>query len=219
MPAIYEVEFELDDFQTLTTRTWDASLTVDQMGTPLQSLWKPPEVFVPMPKRPRPDIWSLDHYELLIFEPAALQTLQSVVSSVGEWLPLPFGNVALTVLNVLYRADCIDVERSECFEFRPNQISKPEIDPDRIAHSLFRIPKLAADTKIYATEGVFPPEVEFKSLVEKHALSGLWFRKIWEGNAPTSAKSLPAKAARKKPTKPKAARRSAPRKKKPKKKD
>lgn len=220
MPSIYEVRPDLNNFQTLSILKSARFLTTDRVGKPLSALWKPPQVFVPKPKRPKPDIWQMGAFGFLILEANALSVLGRVVEPVGELLPMTFEKRRLTVLNLTHVTDCVEMADSEIDVSKVLDVSGLAIDLRRIEHSLFWFPEVLMCPMIYATEGVFPPEMEFKALVEKHGLSGLWFRKAWSDDTSggNSSKRTSAKAARKKAAKPKAAKGPASRKKKPKKK-
>ncbi len=113
----------------------------------------------------------------------AKENLQKLIGDHAEFLPLIFASSTIVdttyyAINVLRMLDCLDYKRSEFtyFERTGNirKVHKFEFKLNCIGGiPIFKLPILRS-IRTYVTD-------EFKQLVEKSNLTGLEFRKVWEG--------------------------------------
>ena len=103
----------------------------------------------------------------------------------GELLHLPYMGRLFTLLNILECPDCLDGETSEWVYGRssgkPIRIAHYSFHKNRFSEStIFKIPQFVRGS-VFAVEGIKDPEDEFKHVVDAAGLSGLCFKKVWEG--------------------------------------
>ena len=109
----------------------------------------------------------------------AKEVLGTLTADGVEFLPLLVPEISHTkyfAINVLTILDCLDNERSEFGYFGDlrMRIDKYEFKPDCIGDTpIFKLP-IFTRVRTYVTDS-------FKQLVEDNNLTGLEFRKVWEG--------------------------------------
>ena len=124
----------------------------------------------------------------IVCDAEAKEIVHKLLADHVEFLPLDYygtkfldGKVSdskYSAINVLKILDCLDHERSEFTYFKSTggifSIRKFEFKPDCIGETpIFKLPILNS-ISTYVTD-------EFKQLVEYNNLTGLKFRKVWEG--------------------------------------
>lgn len=144
-------------------------------GTPIGDTWQPLEFYIRRPTLKKPDIWQVGR--TLAFEPHAAKILSTCLEKAGELFKLPFHGRELTVVNITYVIECLDLTRSEYDQDLPHIIDKYVFYEDRLDYPLFKIPQNTAMT--FTVEGLASPDDEFKPLIEKHNLKGLRFDEVW----------------------------------------
>jgi hypothetical protein len=179
MVSVYELRGQ-DDYQALDAvdfeefrKEWDQSWKFD--GTPVANIWKPLEMYVRQTNLKKPDIWAIAN--TFAFERAAAKVVQLPLDQSAEQLILPFDGRKLVVANVTYVIDCLDKEKSIYDPDLPHLIEKYVFHLKRLDYSLFKIPQHPGI--ILTVEGLASPDDEFKPLVERHGLKGLYFEKLW----------------------------------------
>jgi hypothetical protein len=184
MPTVYQIEADNGyqylnsvnsaEYREESTKSWKFD------GSEIGSTWKPVAMFNREPKLKKPDIWTLLR-GALAFEPSAAEIVESCLEKSGEQLPLPFESRELVVFNTTYVLECLDLEKTVYPDGLPHMIKKFAFHLDRLDQSLFKIPQNT--NYILTVEGLASPQDEFKPLVEKYGLKGLWFRPVWSSDS------------------------------------
>jgi len=183
MPSVYRVlrDAEYQYLESVDTDRWlserKASWRFD--GTPVGDTWTPLEMYVREPLLKKPDIWACS--DALIFEPHAVDVLQTFLDQSGEQFALPFEDRVLTVLNVTYVLNCLNKEKSDYDLELPHIIDDYAFFADRLDYSLFKIPE-TRHSQILVVEGLAAPGDEFKAIVESYGFAGLRFDRLWSSD-------------------------------------
>jgi hypothetical protein len=178
---IVTIHLDRDRYQFFLPTAEGHSILYDVGGTPMKAIWKPPEVVIERPKHRRGNFFNQrDTY--MIVDARAAEALRSIFEEAGELLPLPHKGDMYYVVNVTTVADCIDAEKTH-YRTLPSgfhyQITRYEFSPDRLpSTAIFKAPGLAS-TQIFAIEGRGDPDNEFRAIVEREKLEGLYFNEIW----------------------------------------
>lgn len=118
----------------------------------------------------------------LVVDSYGRQVLCPVFEKSCELLPmLPFRRETFCVMNVLLCVDCLDEASTKWRKTREGGprcgIDKYEFSKERLPNSsLFKIPQ---SPEIMVVTGLFEPELDFKSVVERNGLTGLKFVELW----------------------------------------
>ncbi len=150
--------------------------------SPRAADWDPPEVYLDPPLAKRGDFATLWGCFAFAMAPRAYEVLNDILVPAGELLPLPHEGTQYKVFHVLKLSNCFDSKRSaECGSWeldrpKPRLYFKPKLVPKA---SVFKFRGDAV--RYYAVERTGDPKTEFKAAVEHHGLTGLIFKKIWEG--------------------------------------
>ena len=147
---------------------------------PKIATWKPPPVFVYMPRLEAGDFYQFGG-GILIATPRATDALRGFFEEAGELLPLPYQGEEYTLLNVTECIDCLDQRRTEWHYADTGQRLYPKryvFHRDCFTESaLFKIPETHRG-EILIIEGGH--EVgEFRHAVEEAGLKGLTFEELW----------------------------------------
>jgi hypothetical protein len=181
MVVIYQIDLYAGDFQRLIVEEMD---TVDDLlrfdGTPIGK-WDPAILDEPYEENPSdkvPDIWACFGYpNVAAFNARSTKILKSTLKEAGELLPIQYRDQTLNILNVTAVENCLDLRKTK-FSSDRKSIEKYAFLPERLTSSLFTLCQVKA-TILYAVEGLRSSNEEFKPLVEKNGLTGLFFKKIW----------------------------------------
>ncbi|HYG33843.1 MAG TPA: hypothetical protein VEC99_03610 [Clostridia bacterium] len=157
----------------------------DFNGRPLLRKWKPVQLYIRNPRRPRPDFYNFGIAKFVCNE-RARQLAEVPLAESGELLPVSIEGEAenFCLFNVTTCVNAVDQERSVWEYYGPKgeyrTLRKPAFIPERLGDEyLFKIQE-DAGTEIYCLErSGDPAENEFKALVEYHGLTGLEFKLIW----------------------------------------
>jgi hypothetical protein len=149
--------------------------------------WVPRRVYVDGPRRERPDIWHLFGAAVLVMSESIVALLEPFVTGAGELLPLVVSGTdeELLALNVLEVHDLIDPAAYS--------LDTLELYPHFLAHrlpesGLFKLPQ--TDTvDIFHLERVEDDD-SFRARVERHALKGIEFQRVWSSKTGPEAMNL-----------------------------
>lgn len=180
---IYELKFDSNNFQSLLVTDFekDGEKYDFEEVVPLLAKWDPPEVYIDSPLLRAGDFVEFWGNRPFAMTPGTLKKMRDIISPAGELLPLPCDGVEYTFLHVLVKVDCLDRKRSksrhkEYFYDLKRFVFHRELVPNI---PLFTIPETFG--AVYTVERTGDPKTEFKAAVEYHGLTGLIFKKIWEG--------------------------------------
>lgn len=114
----------------------------------------------------------------IAFSEATYQKVRRFLDPVGEALPLDREGDPYYVLNLIYRADCMDEENTK--RKSKTNITKIAFHPEKLAalpHSIFMVPQCR--TYRFALERTDDPETEFLAFIDENNLTGLKFHLVW----------------------------------------
>lgn len=184
MTTVWILDDNVTDFNYLVSR--DQTSPPPRLGEGRSQLetWEQPEVWY-HPLDFRKDLgmanfpsWSA---VTVVCDLEAKQIISDLLENHVEFLPLASPTVTNTeyfAINVLQILDCLDYEGCEFTRFKSTggirSVRKFEFKRDRIGGiPIFKLPILRS-ISTYVND-------EFKQLVEDNNLTGLEFRKVWEG--------------------------------------
>jgi hypothetical protein len=149
-------------------------------GHPVGKGWKQPEVYIHEPLLPKWEVSTL-HGHLLLTPEARLKLKDHLhyYHRAIELLPIVHEGVTYSLVNVTYAPNCLNREKSE---FRDTgSIRKYEFYPERIYHSLFKLPE---EVRVipFVFEDMERPYASFKWQCEQNKLVGLTWVLIWEAD-------------------------------------
>lgn len=193
---VFEIDTDPDDYQEIACDRYefDTLYATQTVGNPISHIWRQPQnPYIANPMASVPDFYSLDGPPLFVVEAngRAEDLVGDVLKSAAEILPLKMDKKAMHAFNILAVNECIDYERSVLsYAGEPNTlpnayaIEKYVFIINRMPeNSIFRLPRLGGPS-VFAYEGVKEnPEEEFKYLYDKHNLTGLEFRLVWDSEA------------------------------------
>ena len=182
MITVYKVLADLDNYQfVLADRAADA-LRIPFDGTPIAKAWKPPASYSPYPIKPAGDFWGCySTGSVFAVTKAAARQIVKFLDESCERLPLTLeSGEKLVLCNVTEVVNCLDKKKSKHKPGCPDWIDKYEFHPRRLGYSLFKIPE-SRMSEVLCVEGIVAPADGFKGTVEKLGLTGLEFKKVWEG--------------------------------------
>ncbi|MCY4073054.1 MAG: hypothetical protein OXG60_17305 [Chloroflexi bacterium] len=198
MTTVWILSNNTADFNTLSVRDERYGTFPRLDGAPELSTWVPQQVWYdPLVFRQGRALANLPAWSVhTVGDTLAKAVIQELIGDHVEFLPLdfqaPVGDGSLYspealrslsekqyyVINVLTTLDCLDFDQSEFTYFESTggirSIRKRVFKPDCIGDTpIFKLPILNRVTT-YVTDS-------FKQLVEDNNLTGLEFRKVWEG--------------------------------------
>jgi hypothetical protein len=156
-------------------------------GVTRLSTWKPRKLFAHDPSLKRGNFGHLWGFGGFVVDSLACELLASVFAQSCELLPfLPTEEGQYYRLNLLAQCDCLDQQKTKWLTDKDTgentAIKEFHFDPRRISlPSLFRIPE---DVIYLSATGLDSPDAEFKTLIERHELTGLKFKEIWSEDGP-----------------------------------
>ncbi|MCY4021359.1 MAG: hypothetical protein OXG39_18270 [Chloroflexi bacterium] len=179
MKAVWIVDYKLDTYNSLSFRFDDYTLP-KRDGTRQLASWQPQQVWY-HPAHFREDRGIADFPRCsgeFVCNTEVRDLVDELLADYVEFLPLTFPDSADTeyyAINVLSILDCLDNEQSEFSYYGPlKKINKYAFKTDCVSGvPMFRLP-------IQRSVNLFVDD-EFKQLVEDNNLTGLEFRKVWEG--------------------------------------
>lgn len=148
---------------------------------PMLPGWIPQPLFLSEPER-KVGNFAKSWGGGLVVDSYGRQVLGPVFEESCELLPmLPFRSETFRVMNVLLCADCLDEASTKWRTTRESGvrcgIDKYEFSKESLPNSsLFKIPQ---SPEIMVVTGLFEPELDFKSIVERNGLTGLKFVELW----------------------------------------
>jgi len=181
---VFEVLVDGDSYQRLEQEDKSSAALHDPMykfdGMPKADKWRPLSVYIPNPKRPRPDFFA-SFLGSFVLDPERMPPeIWEFTDMAGELLPHPFEGQQFELMNILDVVNCVDAEKSIWLPLPGGRkmMQRPAFHADRFGESsLFKIPELPFRPLCY--EGLKSREDEFKTFVEDNHLTGLKFREIW----------------------------------------
>ncbi len=184
MMTVWILNHNLTDFNYLSLSDQRSGSYPRHDGTPEHETWKPQEVwyhpadFKQEKGIPNFPSWSSS---TTVCDAKAKHIIRNLIEKYVEFLPLASPTITDTdydVINPLRILDCLDYEQSEFARYEWNgkisDIIKYEFYPDCIGEIPIFILPIFKRTKLFVTDA-------FKQLVEDYNLTGLEFRKVWEG--------------------------------------
>jgi hypothetical protein len=185
---VFRIELDVDRFQYLLPADDKDSSSSQPLfdGTQIEE-WRPPAVYSYQPRLAAGDFWSFQMRSAAwATRPSATHRIQSVLAKAGQILPLPYQGEVFGLLNVTQCVECLDPDATEWIvgesTRKPIRIARYAFLPKRFPESpIFKLPQTAR-SEILCYEGVLDPVDEFKSIVERHQLTGLTFREIWSSD-------------------------------------
>jgi len=188
---IYFYSFDADDYQHFT---WKYDPNNDKWykfdGTPKGDSWKPEQdIYIANPMNEKGDF--VGFVGEIVLSQKALSVLRPVLKPCCEFLDFEYDGEIYTLANVLQKGEFLDHNKVNIDwidlgdgEMMRGGVDKKIFDPTKLPeHSLFRLEEVHC-YGVYTYEGYKEnPEEEFKYLVEKHNLKGLYFRLIWDSEA------------------------------------
>jgi len=118
-----------------------------------------------------------------IIDTRAIEALRPILEQSCELLPLlPHKGESLQVMNVLDCVDCLDEEKTRraidsASGMKLTIIEEFHFDSSSIrGSSLFKLPKRP---EFFTVTGLVDPQIEFRSVVEREALTGIKFEELW----------------------------------------
>lgn len=179
---VFRMRMDGDRFQTFITEQEEEWEHLSTDGTPRAATWSPPKVRIRNPHAVQGDFLSPSSGTPVVTDRAA-QALKPLLERAGELLPLPYRGHMYWVLNVTVCVNAVDEERSEYFRnpetgrklYETTYVFNPHVLP---ASPLFKLPQTSS-AQLLLTEGLLPPDEEFRAVVEREQLRGLVFDLLW----------------------------------------
>lgn len=145
--------------------------------------WKPPPV-----EQVDPDLevsdFSMPDSGALIVNPRACEVLRPLLEEAGELLPVPYRSETYYFLHVTRYVDALDMEVTKLN--RIGEIKRYGFAPGKLAGvGLFKIATVwrdgapVCDLELYLADGHRDQSHDFRTLIKKHNLRGLEFKKVW----------------------------------------
>ena len=184
MMTIWLLNHNLTDFNYLSLHDQRSGTYPRHDGAPELETWNPQEVWYhPADFKREKGIPNFPSWSSStpVWDAKSQHLMRNLIDESVEFLPLVSPSItdtAYEVINPLRILDCLDYEQSEFAHYEWNKkisdIIKYEFHPRRIGETpIFILPKFKR-TKRFVTG-------EFKQLVEDNNLTGLGFKKVWEG--------------------------------------
>ena len=181
MTKVFSVRNDSDRYQTFSTVDQDDWENLMTNGQPRGSGWSPPPVYIQHLERPSSDFYS-NNSGTLVATPHATEVLRPFFELAGEILPLPYQGEIYWLLNVTVCVDAIDEEKAEYYVGSTGlklHLTRYAFDIQRLPHSpLFKLPRNSM-AKMFLTEGLRPPDEEFRAVTLREHLVGLRFELLW----------------------------------------
>lgn len=177
---VYRFENDINHFQSFLPAAdeEDGSIFTTEC-IPLAETWKPPEVYIDMPKLKAGDLYNTQGCSP-IFRPSAMKKLQEYLEMAGELLPLPYKSEVYTLLNVTECIDCLDRKNTEwlyaedAWPIKQYAFHKSRFSESRI----FKIPETCkAEVLILDLED----GEGFIEALQEHGIVGYELTLLWEG--------------------------------------
>ena len=182
MTTAWRLDHNTDSFNRLSVRDERYDFFPRYDGTPEFETWEPQYVWYhPLDFSEDKGIANFPSWgTVLVCDEKAKDIIFDLVKNCVEFLPL----ASHTITDTIYYAintmivDCLDYDRSEMthskFSKHISIIVKYEFNPDCITGiPIFKLPMFKRNMP-FVTD-------EFKQLIEINNLTGLEFRKVWEG--------------------------------------
>lgn len=183
---VYEIVHDCDCYRGFHPEDQGCKAFLNMDGTPRLTNWKPPEVFIDLPKLKSGNFYNVNGAALIADEKAT-EALRPLFEKAGELLPLEYKGRRFTVLNVTTVADsdCVDEEASKWFTGSEGQrfdIIRYVFRAERLlASPIFKFP-YTKKTSTFLTEGLLDPAEEFRAIVHSEGLKGLLFKEHWSSD-------------------------------------
>jgi hypothetical protein len=180
MIAVYKVIPDVNNFQSALADDVQAIMQYNFDGSEIGASWQKPSTYRSNPKKPQPDFWGcFANPAVFAVTPEAAKLIVTFLGQSCECLPIePAKGRKLFLCNVTCVVEALDEANSPHKEGLPHWIEKYVFHRNRFEYSLFKIPATAM-SEVLCVEGLADPNHEFKGTVERHALKGLKFEKIW----------------------------------------
>ncbi|MEZ6056494.1 MAG: hypothetical protein R3C01_07295 [Planctomycetaceae bacterium] len=159
---------ESREFYTSQSRRRSNGIWDFGSGGSKKDCWQPISLYIREPLEEPADIYKFSS-SVLILEQRARDALAPVIESCGEVYEQPVEGRKCYVLNVM--------------RFCEEPVGKDDFPEDGLYYPLEGVDSSIVRRpggRVIAVSGVTPPELDFKLLVEKHNLKGLWFREVWD---------------------------------------
>lgn len=194
MTAIWVLRHNVTDFNILSLQHETSGAFPRNDGVPELETWEPQQVWYhPLDFQEDKAVANFPRWSATspVCDAETRKIISELIDDNVEFLPLIFHKGAhpksftttasygeYYAINILTTLDCLDYDRSEFTYFKSTGgirgIRKRVFKPDCIGDTpIFKLPILNRVTT-YVTD-------EFKQLVEDNNLTGLKFRKVWEG--------------------------------------
>lgn len=190
---VYEIYPDADRFQELSfdDKNYDLNQLKFFKGSK-NGMWiQPKNWYIPNLLAGKSDFISVDGTGEFAIRKETADLLRSHFPPSTEEIKLTYKEVGLYLVNITYLSECLDYDESEYATINDDpkdlssayRVEKYVFDKNKFSeYSIFRLKAgkiLSVST--YCYEGVKPnPEEEFKYFVEKHKLTGLRFKCVWD---------------------------------------
>jgi hypothetical protein len=185
--TFFELESDPDRFQSFLLEDVSVADRYEFDGRPLSKLWRPPAVYSYRPRLPEGDFWDFGGgaFGTVVFavRPEALDRhqLRQYLVSVGELLPLPYGEREFAVWNLTECIDALDADASVWLHYDDGErfrVESPRFRPDRLGWNIFKVPEMPESIFAWVDDRSERQQL-FKHRVEDDRLTGVIFRELY----------------------------------------